>query len=359
MFSQSLNFLRSIGIQEWVLSGDENFVSFSEWFSSSITDSNIATDTVILEYVSTICMKIDLFCLLTKLCWCFEGIVICNRAALNWLEMLCGTHTPKLKANIKTFGVSRSSMFSECNIGDTMHGQLMRIMWMQCTIWSNSIQHFLGEWLTNYTKIYVHRICQTAIVDDLAATTKLLDEFVDAVAKCTERCVRKVHDLQETKQRNRKSINELVHRYIKPVNIHSWQSNWYFYTCNTDIFSCLFLKQKFPLFVHQMSLEQYFKKCDTFLNSADTYFDKNFAVEVMHLKITVASILVVTFLICNNCSWIRTPKRTVAQRLKTMQVSLKNWRRSKLGMYPGIASWHAYDLTYGMICTYFIQSLCC
>lgn len=39
------------------------------------------------------------------------------------------------------------------------------------------------------------------------------------------------------------------------------------------------MQQKYPLFVHQMPLEPYFKKCEAFLNCADAYMEQNFKVE--------------------------------------------------------------------------------
>lgn len=44
-----MNFLRGIGVQEWVLGGDENFADFTKWFASNITTENIVTDADILS----------------------------------------------------------------------------------------------------------------------------------------------------------------------------------------------------------------------------------------------------------------------------------------------------------------------
>lgn len=43
-----MDFLRSIGIQEWILDGDENFTEFTKWITSNISTENIVTDADIL-----------------------------------------------------------------------------------------------------------------------------------------------------------------------------------------------------------------------------------------------------------------------------------------------------------------------
>lgn len=72
--------------------------------------------------------------------------------------------------------------------------------------------------------------------------------------KCVAKCTNAVEMLQEANIANQKRIQELSQLYMKA--------------------------QKYPLFIHQMSLGQYLQKCDSFSKCADTYMQKNFKVQV-------------------------------------------------------------------------------
>lgn len=78
--------------------------------------------------------------------------------------------------------------------------------------------------------------------------------YASTEEKCVEKCMKAVEMLQEINIANQKKIQELSHLYMKA--------------------------QKYPLFIHQMSLDQYLQKCDLFSKCADVYMQKNFKVQV-------------------------------------------------------------------------------
>lgn len=88
--------------------------------------------------------------------------------------------------------------------------------------------------------------------------------YASTEEKCVEKCMKAVETLQEVNIANQMKIQELSQLYIKA--------------------------QKYPLFIHQMSLDQYLQKCDLFSKCADIYMQKNFRVQVSQFAAIVAAI---------------------------------------------------------------------
>lgn len=98
------------------------------------------------------------------------------------------------------------------------------------------------------------RTAYTQTIEDLTMCNNEMKKHESAEEKCVESCVKAVELLQELNIDNQRKIHELSQLHVKT--------------------------QRYPLFIHQMSLDQYLRKCDLFSKCADVYMQKNFKVQV-------------------------------------------------------------------------------
>lgn len=103
-------------------------------------------------------------------------------------------------------------------------------------------------------KLLNFRTAHGQTIEDITICNNEANSYALAEEKCIEECVKATESLQEINIANQKKIQELSQLYMKA--------------------------QKFPLFIHQMSLDQYLQKCDLFVKRAEVYMQKNFKVQV-------------------------------------------------------------------------------
>lgn len=112
------------------------------------------------------------------------------------------------------------------------------------------------------------RTAYSQSIEDITMCNNETKMYASTEEKCIQKCMKAVETLQEINIANQKKIQELSQLYVKA--------------------------QKYPLFIHQMSLDQYLQKCDLFSKCADVYMQKNFKVQVSQfvangrwLKVTI------------------------------------------------------------------------
>lgn len=116
--------------------------------------------------------------------------------------------------------------------------------------WVNGSALERSMWL----KLLYFRTAHGQTIEDITICNNEANSYALAEEKCIEECVKATESLQEINIANQKKIQELSQLYMKA--------------------------QKFPLFIHQMSIDQYLQKCDLFVKRAEVYMQKNFKVQV-------------------------------------------------------------------------------
>lgn len=126
--------------------------------------------------------------------------------------------------------------------------------------------------------------------------------YASTEEKCVKECVKAMEMLQEINIANQKKIQELSQLYMKA--------------------------QKYPLFIHQMSLDQYLQKCDLFTKCADVYMQKNFKVQVSRCVAMKDTIISISFFIHeSSVGCIRWWKWNSRQRY--CRNCRRNWRNQR------------------------------
>lgn len=102
------------------------------------------------------------------------------------------------------------------------------------------------------------RSVHSQTIEDLTLINNELKLYEKSEEKCIEECVKATETLQEINIATQMKIHELSQLYTKA--------------------------QKYPLFTHQMSLDQYLQKCDQFTKCADIYIQKIIKVQVSRYR---------------------------------------------------------------------------
>lgn len=107
-----------------------------------------------------------------------------------------------------------------------------------------------------------HNECNT----DISSLKNQIKSLESQENKLIDKCFSQINDLTGKCQANQNEIQKLFECYTKT--------------------------QKYPIFMHQMSLDQYYDECDLFNQYVETYMANNFKINVSsHEFITCSDIL--------------------------------------------------------------------
>lgn len=125
------------------------------------------------------------------------------------------------------------------------------------------------------------RRTETRIIEDSSALNVKYNSFDSAVRKSADQCTQLTSELQDYKTSNERMIKHLAQLYATPVKylLLTIKSLYVQSTIIVVIFSLIFQPTN-VLFMHQMSLHEYFQKLELFVKCADRFLHLNFKVRV-------------------------------------------------------------------------------